>query len=286
MQLRRELRVALDLAQDSGSIALAYQRQGREALEIRDKGSDQGLVTRADTELNAAIVDALSEAFPGDAILAEESVDISDDAWRRADRCWQIDPIDGTSGFSRLGSSWAIHIGLIVDGEPALGVVYEPARGRMSWGVCIDDEREAWGRRENGAPFPLRRQPVALDQLRLVSSKNHASPRIAEVMEALSVAESRNLRISSTGVKMMTVAWGDSDLYVHPRKGTKLWDTAAPHAILRGAGGELSDLRGEALRYRGPSIGNDAGLLACGASEHPEVSRRLRALADVWLTVT
>jgi 3'(2'), 5'-bisphosphate nucleotidase len=286
MQLQRELRVALDLAHDSGAIALAYQRQGRDALKIRDKGADQGLVTRADTELNEAIVDTLREAFPADAILAEESVDVSDDAWQRADRCWHVDPIDGTSGFSRLGSSWAIHIGLIVDGEPALGVVYEPARGRMSWGVCIGDEREAWGRRGDGPPFRLHREPVALEDLRLVSSKNHASPRIAEVMAALSVPESRNLRISSTGVKMMTVAWGDSDLYVHPRGGTKLWDTAAPHAILRGAGGELSDLRGQALRYRGPGLGNDAGLLACGVSEHPAVSRRLRALADVWLTVT
>ena len=286
MLLSRELRVALDLARSSGAIALNYQRQGREALEIRDKGADQGLVTRADTELNAAIVDALHRAFPADGILAEESADESDDAWHSAERCWQIDPIDGTSGFSSLGSSWAIHIGLVISGEPALGVVYEPARGRMSWGLCVDDTREAWGQSESGEPFPLRRQPVELESLRLVSSKNHASPRITEVMDALSIPAERNLRISSTGVKMMTLAWGDSDLYVHPRRGTKLWDTAAPHAILRGAGGELTDLRGQPLRYRGPSIANDAGLLACGATEHPRVVERLRALTDVWLTVT
>ncbi len=286
MPLRRELRLALDLAQSSGAIALDYQRQGRDALQIRDKGADQGLVTRADTELNHTIVTTLREAFPDDAILAEESYDGRDEAWRHADRCWQIDPIDGTSGFSRLGTSWAIHIGLVIDGEPALGVVYEPARGRLSWGFCVGDEREAWGQRGDAEPFPLRRQPTDLAMLRLVSSKNHASPRIPQLMEALSIPEERSQRVSSTGVKMMSVAWGDSDLYAHPRAGTKLWDTAAPHAILRGAGGELSDLRGDALHYRGPGIGNDSGLLASGAGEHPELLRRLRAHADVWLTVT
>ena len=72
MTLHRELNFALDLAKNCGAIALDYQRQGRSALEIRDKGADQGLVTRADTELNARIVAALREAFPSDVVVAEE----------------------------------------------------------------------------------------------------------------------------------------------------------------------------------------------------------------------
>jgi len=286
MSLSHELRLALDLARQSGAIALAYQREGRESLDVRDKGAGQGLVTRADTELNAKIVDALHDAFPTDAIVAEESAEHTETLQLSAQRCWQIDPIDGTSGYASLGSSWAVHIGLIVDGEPALGVVYEPARGRMSWGVSVGPEKGAWGQRDGGEPFRLRRRPTPLDDLRLVSSKNHASPRIVEIMETLAIPEARNLRISSTGLKVMTVAWGESDLYIHPRSGTKLWDSAAPHAVLRAAGGTLSDLRGQPLRYRGPGLGNDAGLLACGATEHAEIADRLRQLADVWLTVT
>ena len=286
MTLRHELRVALDLARRCGTIALDYQRRGTASLEVRDKGLGQGLVTRADTELNTAIVTALHAAFPGDAIVAEESPERVASERRRAERCWQVDPIDGTSSYARLEDSWAIHIGLIIDGEPALGVVAEPARGRISWGIDHGRVREAWGEKTGAAARRLERRPVSLDALRLISSRNHASPKIHEIMQALAIPPERSLRISSTGVKVMTVAWGESDLYVHPRAGTKLWDTAAPHAVLRAAGGVLSDLRGEPLPYRGPSLGNDAGLIACGASEHRQLCDRLSQSADVWLTVT
>lgn len=284
MDLSRELDVALDLARRCGAIALDYQRQGRDALEIRDKGHDQGLVTRADTELNTRLVEALHRAFPDDVIVAEESSDMVDADRRSAARCWQIDPIDGTSEYSRLESSWAIHIGLVIDGEAALGVVHEPARGRISWGVNVGPKLGSWGQRERGQPFRLQRQAVGLDELRMVSSKSHVSPKTIEVMEALQIPSKRNLRLGSTGVKTMTLAWQESDLYVHPSAGTKLWDTAAPHAVLRGAGCTLSDLLGRPLRYRGPSIGNDAGLLACGADEHSEIRDRLHALAERWLS--
>jgi 3'(2'), 5'-bisphosphate nucleotidase len=286
MSLRHELNFALDLAKNCGAIALDYQRQGRSALDIRDKGADQGLVTRADTELNTRIVAALREAFPTDVVVAEESARQFNAERQASGRCWFIDPIDGTSEYSRLESSWAIHIGLVVDGEAALGVVHEPARGRLSWGLNVGDQREAWGQRGDEAPFQLARRPVALDALRLVSSKSHASPKTLEVMRRLGIPDERNLRIGSTGVKMMTIAWGEADLYVHPRAGTKLWDSAAPHAILRAAGGIVSDLRGAPLQYRGPSIGNDLGLLACGASEHSALADRVRPLADVWFTDT
>ncbi len=284
MTLNRELDVALDLARRCGAIALDYQRQGRDALDIRDKGHNQGLVTRADTELNSRIVDALHDAFPDDVIVAEESSDMADAQRRTAARCWQIDPIDGTSEYSRLETSWAIHIGLIIDGKAALGVVHEPARGRISWGVNVGPEPGSWGQRDRGQPFRLKRQPVGLKALRMVSSKSHVSPKTIEVMQALHIPDDRNLRLGSTGVKTMTLAWQESDLYVHPSAGTKLWDTAAPQAVLQGAGCVLSDLLGRPLSYRGPSIGNNAGLLACGADEHSEIRDRLLALAERWLS--
>ncbi|MEZ4383446.1 MAG: 3'(2'),5'-bisphosphate nucleotidase CysQ [Nannocystaceae bacterium] len=284
--LRRELNFALDLAKNCGVIALDYQHQGRAALDVRDKGDDQGLVTRADTELNARIVAALREAFPGDVIVAEESARQFSAERQAAARCWFIDPIDGTKEYSRLESSWAIHIGLVVDGEPALGVVNEPARDRLSWGVTIGEARGAWGQRGDAAPLPLARRPVALDALRMVSSKSHTSPQIVEVMESLEISSERDLRLGSTGVKMMAIAWGEADVYVHPRAGTKLWDSAAPHAILRAAGGRVTDLQGAPLPYRGPSIGNDRGLLACGSHEHAALADRIRPLADVWFADT
>ncbi|MCB9568522.1 MAG: 3'(2'),5'-bisphosphate nucleotidase CysQ [Myxococcales bacterium] len=281
MSLARELDVALDLARQCGVIALDLQRRGPSALATRDKGDGEGPVTRADTELNARLVAALEAAFPGDTIVAEESAAAGEAARRRARRCWFIDPIDGTSEYARGEDEWAIHIGLCVDGEPALGVVHEPARARLSWGTCLD-EHVAWGEAAGGRARRLHTAATPPGALRLVSSKSHASPKILEVMGALGIPPERNLRIGSTGVKMMTIAWGEADLYVHPRAGTKLWDTGAPHAILKAAGGAVSDLRGDPLRYRGAGIGNDAGVLAVGG-HHQAIASRLRHLADAWL---
>lgn len=282
MHLDDEMALALDLARRCGQVALDLQRRGPAALETREKAGDDGPVTRADTEVNAAIVGALRSTFPGDAVIAEESPTSDHARSQAARRCWFIDPIDGTSEYARGESSWAIHIGLCVDGEPALGVVHEPARGRTSWGVCCGGERAAFGELAGGAPFPLRPGGGAIDRLRLVSSKSHASPKIIEVMEALAIPPDRNRRIGSLGVKLMTIAWGEADLYVHPSAGTKLWDTCAPEAVLRAAGGITSDLHGQPLAYRGPGIRNLAGILATSGDLQAGILARLRPLTGSW----
>ena len=285
MRLDAELALALRLAETCGELALALRRAGDDALDIREKSPEDGLVTRADTEINGRLVDAIRRAFPGDAVIAEESAAAEEGERQRRDRCWFIDPIDGTSEFARGEPSWAIHIGLCVAGQPALGVVHEPAGGRTSWGVLDGAGPRAAGRRSGGASRDLHVALAPLDHLRLVSSKSHASPRILEVMERLAIPPERNLRIGSTGVKMAAIAWGEADLYVHPRAGTKLWDTCAPDALLRAAGGLVGDLGGAPLRYRGAGLGNDGGVLACAAAGGDAVVARLAPLVAAWRAI-
>ncbi|MEZ4451058.1 MAG: 3'(2'),5'-bisphosphate nucleotidase CysQ [Nannocystaceae bacterium] len=282
MDLKHELDFALELAERCGAIALELQRQGPDALCTREKTGDDGPVTRADTEINSVIVGALRATFPGDAIVAEESAESSHAVRQAAPRCWFIDPIDGTTEYARGEDSWAIHIGLCVDGEPTLGVVHEGARGRTSWGIGRGEGAGAWGRRAGGEPFPLRPGGGALDRLRMVSSKSHASPRITAVMEALAIPPERNLRIGSLGVKLMTIAWGEADVYVHPRSGTKLWDTCAPEAVLRAAGGVTTDLRGAPLRYRDPTVHNLAGIVSTRGDVNLDILARLLPLTSTW----
>lgn len=281
MHLERELTLALELADTCGSLALALRHAGDAALEIREKSPQDGLVTRADTEINGRLVDAIRRAFPGDAVIAEESSGVDERVGH--DRCWFIDPIDGTAEFARGEASWAIHIGLAVGGVPCLGVVHEPAGARTSWGVIDERGARAFGARPGEAARPLRVTATPLEALRLVSSKSHASPRITVVMERLAIPPARNLRIGSTGVKMAAIAWGDADLYVHPKAGTKLWDTCAPDAVLRAAGGHAGDLRGDPLVYAGAGLANEAGLLACAAANRVALVDRLAADVARWL---
>jgi len=275
MTLDRELSLALDLARSCGAHALAIQTTGE--LETRDKADNEGPVTRADTEVNTQIVAALRAAFPDDDIIAEES----DGELRGRARCWYIDPIDGTTEFARGENEWAVHIGLCIDGEPVLGVVHEAGAGRLSWGLRWRGEARAL-LEVGGEVRPLRTGTTHLDALRLISSKSHASPRIAAVMAALAIPATRNLRVGSTGVKMMAVARDLADLYVHPSLGTKLWDSCAPHAVLLAAGGMISDVRGVPLVYDPNHLPNDFGVLASHGPEHAAIVAAIRPIVAGW----
>lgn len=281
-RLDLELRTALALARECGKVALAYQTAGAEAMQTRDKPDDEGPVTRADTEINARLVEALRAAFPGDAVVGEESAGDAAAAGG-ASRCWYIDPIDGTTEYALGEACWAIQIGLCVEGVPVLGVVYEAASERLTWGVDAGEgAAEAWVVRGDGAPERLQMTRRGLDALRLVSSKSHASPRTNEVLEVLGISPDRNLRIGSVGVKINTIACGDAELYVHPRTGTKLWDTCAPCAVLRAAGGVITDLWGRPLVYDPRRLAHDAGLIASHGPHHAAIVAALRPLVDSW----
>lgn len=276
-----ELRLVLALAREAGATALSYQTGGAEAMQARDKPDDEGPVTRADTEINARLVSALRAAFPADAVVAEES---ADDAAAAADvpRCWYVDPIDGTAEYARGETCWAIQIGLCIGGEPVLGVVYEAGAGRLLWGVCAGDRREAFAVAADGTSVLLQPSTRPLDQLRLVSSLSHASPKTLEVMQALGIPPDRNLRLGSVGVKVGAIARGEADLYVHPRSGTKLWDTCAPWALLRAVGGVITDLWGGPLAYDPRRLGHDNGLVASHGPHHAEILAAIAPLVASW----
>jgi len=282
--LAAELTLALDLASRGGALALRYQREGIDALGVTDKPDDGGPVTRADIEVDAMICGALRRAFPGDAVLAEESYATdprSGDGRRHAARCWMIDPVDGTRGFSRGDATWAVHIGLCIEGEPTLGVVHEPAAGRTSFGLALPGDRGggAWVREPTGETRSIQVIPVDVDALRLVTSQSHRTPIADEIAAHLRVDADRDLRLGSTGVKIVRVARGVADVYVHPSRGTKLWDTCAPQAILHAAGGRLTDLQGERLAFLDEDIGHREGLLASPANFHPELVAELASFA-------
>ena len=274
MHLDREQSLAVALARECGALAVRYQTGD---LDTRDKPDEAGPVTRADTEVNARIVTALRAAFPDDDIVAEES----GAEFRGRPRCWFIDPIDGTTEYARGEDEWAVQIGLCIDGEPVFGVVHEAGAGRLARGIRWRGVSEAW-LETAGTTTPLRPTPHDLAALRLVSSKSHASPKIDDVMRALAIPADRNLRIGSTGVKMTAVARGLADLYVHPSRGTSLWDVCAPHAVLAAAGGTATDVRGEPLVYDLAHLKNAYGLLASHGPHHPAIVAALAPAVVGW----
>jgi 3'(2'), 5'-bisphosphate nucleotidase len=278
--LRPELDFALDLVRSCVPVALRYQRGGARILGIRHKPLGGGPVTQADREINDRIVTALRERFPDDAILAEESED--DGSWRTAERCWFVDPIDGTRVFARGEGGWTIQVGLCIDGEPVLGVVAEPAQQRITYGI---DGSESFVVQRNGdaTPRPLSLAAPRLDGLALIGGRMFPLSRQHAIRRALAVDTSRARSVGSVGARMTAVASGEADVYVQAPGRTKVWDTCAPNALLRAMGARVTDLRGRPLRYRARGITHPAGVVTSAHQIHDEVLRRLEPLANRWI---
>ncbi len=266
---RRELQVAVELARVSGAAALDYYGG---PLRVEHKGDFDEPVTQADRAVNEMIVGGLRRSFPEDGILAEESIDTE----RRLslERVWMVDPLDGTKGFIAGTGDFAVQIGLAVEGRSVLGVVYAPATDvlyRAVWGAG------AWVERPGLEPQQLRvEEKKDLQQMRLAASRAHRSQRMDRVVRSLGISE--EVQRHSVGIKVGLIVERQCDLYIHLSQGTKQWDTCAPEAIVREAGGRMTDLWGKPLQYNTPDILNRNGLIAASATAHASVVEHIAPL--------
>ena len=245
----RELEIATQLALRAGAEAVAAS-QGRFAVEEKGPGD---LVTSVDKALNTLIVAALSEAFPDDAIVAEESVDNS----RRGRRTWFVDPIDGTKDFVNGTGEWSVMIGLAVDGKPVVGVVYHAPPDRLYAAALPGAATLTIGGQTEVIRCSPRREPAELIAVR---SANHPD-RFAGLL-GLHVGVTSGYAHGSLGCKLVQIAEGRGDLYGNGSGKVSLWDTCAGEAILIAAGGRLVTARGEAIDYDSAATGITVPFLA------------------------
>lgn len=265
MSFERELARAVELARLAGGEAARMQRG---ALEVEMKPGDEP-VTAADRRASELIVAGLAESFPGDPVISEELPPAP--GALGAPRYWLVDPIDGTKDFIRGEDGYSVMIGLVCDGVPTVGVVYQPALDRLFTGTPAGSMVIT--------PFESRALAVSnvasAAEVRLVASKSHRSRMLDRVKQELGI--DNELNIGSVGVKLCVIAAGLRDLYVNPAAKTKAWDTCAPQAILVPAGGRLSDLFGNPIDYT-QELAHRRGLVASNGHVHDEVIRKLSPL--------
>lgn len=259
--LDAELDSARRIARLAGDILMEVYATN---FAVQDKAGGMGPVTAADERANEFIVGELRTAFPGDGVVAEESDNSADG--KRAERCWYVDPLDGTQEFVNRNGEFAVHIGLAIAGQATVGVVYRPMGNKLYSGVVgqgafLEDES---GRRA------LRVSDVAEPSaLRLVVSRSHRSKLTDAVAKRLGIT--REQESGSVGLKAGLLAEAAADLYIHTSNKSYRWDNCAPEAVLRAAGGILTDLGGTPYSYDGSELQNHRGLLACNAVAFPQV---------------
>ena len=232
-----ELDVTSELVRQAGELVESIRGEGF----VTTRKVDHSPVTRADTASDALIRSTLAAAFPDDAILSEESNVLTEGTSRRT---WVIDPLDGTRGFVAGTEDYAVQVGLLVDDRPVLGVVFEPASGRLyraasSWGATVEEP----GTEPKTLSVSDRQEASSMP---MVTSSSLSGGSRREILDATGLRDGGTCH--SVGVKVGRVVRGVADVYYssHP---VSYWDSCAPLVILQESGGVLTDLGGRPLAY-------------------------------------
>ncbi len=199
--------------------------------------SDDSPVTEADEAADAIISAGLRAAFPDVLLVTEEQADSHKE---KADTFLIVDPLDGTKEFIKRRGDFTVNIAYVENGVPIRGIVYAPAKNRLFYtdadGNSVE-ETGAFAKETIGATAPISVSEPDNAGLLVVASKSHRDQATDDYIAKYNVTD---MKSAGSSLKFCLVATGEADIY--PRLGrTMEWDTAAGHAVLLGAGGNVVD---------------------------------------------
>lgn len=236
------LDVAVDAAYLAGKRTLAYFQ-----TPIRpDMKADRTPVTIADREAEQILRQRILHSFPDHAILGEEQGESAGSAPYR----WIVDPIDGTKSFVAGVPLYGVLVGVEVEGEPKVGVIYLPALGEMV--AAADGLGCTW----NGRACRV----SAVDRLEdavLVTSSILSAQKRSDAFDRLA-GRTRLQRTWGDAYGYSLVATGRADIMVDAAMSP--WDCAPMLTILREAGGVFTDWRGNPTIHGGDAVATNAAL--------------------------
>jgi 3'(2'), 5'-bisphosphate nucleotidase len=210
---------------------------------------DNSPLTKADTAAHQLIVKGLKALNPDVPVLSEESKQIDYETREMWSSYWLIDPLDGTKEFLKRNDEFTVNIALIQDGVPVLGVVFAPA---LDFSYFAAKDADAFRQDGNTEPVPIRVGDYRKGQLKVMITRSHSSPELMEFLKKVGDCE-----IVSAGSSLKLCRVADGGAHFYPRLGpTMEWDTAAAQCVVEQAGGAVTDLSGDPLRYNKPDLLN------------------------------
>ena len=218
--------------------------------EILKNKNNNDPVTLADLEVNELIINRINQKYRATnwEILSEENFKIDSNYNNNVDWLWILDPLDGTKDFIQGTQNYAMHLALNYKRRPFIGIVLIPERDEL-W---ISYAEKLWCEKRDRS---IRKQNLSktniLKEMTIVTSKNHRNEKLKDLIEKINFK--KTIVMGSIGCKVASIIRGDSDIYIAlslPGKSApKDWDFAAPEAILKAAGGSITNIDNEDLVY-------------------------------------
>lgn len=225
-------KVAVAAAKEAGKIILDYYETN---MKVSTKqGNPRNLVTAADKEADALIRRVILEVFPGHSIVSEEN-----EPRRGNEFFWYVDPLDGTTNYTRHVSYFCVSIALAKGKELLVGVIYNPVTSELYTAMAGAGAFLNGKALKTSNASGLAQSFVCMD----FSYDNAERQRAAAVLKRLALSV-KSIRVKGSGaLASCEVASGKAEGYV--RMGSTPWDYAAGALIIREAGGTVTDLGGK-----------------------------------------
>ena len=259
-----QLQIFLDVATESvlAAGAVLTERWGK-LNNIQEKGRPGDLVTEADKLAEAEVLKVINRHLPDHQILAEESGALGNS---KSEYLWAIDPLDGTTNYAHGFPIAATSVGLLIDGIPSVGAVYNPFSNELF-------------RAAKGLGATCNRRPIQVSRTAELSKsllitgfaydrRETTDNNYAEFCHLTHLTQGVR-RLGCASMDLAGVACGRLDGYWE--RGIQPWDMAAGIVILEEAGGKVT-------AYDGSPLDIDSGrILATNGLIHDSLSQALLA---------
>ncbi|MFB6094236.1 MAG: inositol monophosphatase [Halanaeroarchaeum sp.] len=234
----------------------------RTDLDVETKSGKTDVVTRADREAQERVIEVVTEAYPDDPVVGEEGEEREDVP--ESGPAWIVDPIDGTANYVRGSRTWGTVVAAVIDEEPVAAVAVFPALGD----VYVADEHAV---RLNGERIRVseRTDPAGFAVVPTTWWPPDRRDEYAAAFEGILDRFGDARRFGSAQASLAMVAGGHLEGVLSNRR-ARPWDTVAGVAMIRRAGGTVTNLAGERWRW------DDAGLVASNGTAHDDLIEAAR----------
>ena len=241
---------------DVNAVAGLIKRAGRAVMDVYAQDfavyekDDASPVTEADMGAEKIIFEGLQAFTPDIPVVGEEHVAAGETGDLTRECFWLVDPVDGTADFVKKNGEFTVNIALIKGDSPVFGAVFAPVSGTLFYTTSPTSAVME----KDGAVTPLKTRAVPAVGYSVLNSRTHCDEtKVAQMLAGLKIADRKPC---GSSLKFCLIAAGTADVYPCSHR-TKEWDTAAAHAVLRAAGGEVYDAEsGAVLTYRKEGLKN------------------------------
>ena len=228
----------IDIARQAGFAIMEVYKTKFNIDTKEDKRGDEiyrSPITEADKRAHIIIMEGLKKLTPDIPLISEEGQEISFEARSKWGAYWLVDPLDGTKEFINKNDEFTVNIAFLEKNQPVFGVVYAPALNILYWGNSANGSFKSNDVDDN---IPISVKSQVTQPVQIAVSRSHPSMKMNSF---ISQFDKYDLHPMGSSLKICSVS--DGTVHFYPRLGpTMEWDTAASHAIIRAAGGELINI--------------------------------------------